>query len=79
MINQQYVYITQLEEEQKVLIEGKHAWGREKNVLTNRISVLEEELEKSRNLNMLIEKAGHVAEILSSTLAEARAAKRPRV
>lgn len=93
LINQQDAYITQLEEERKVLIEGKHAWGREKevfiedrhaweqekNAFLNRISILEEELETSRSFKMLIEKVGHTAEILSSTLAEERAAKRQRV
>jgi hypothetical protein len=93
LINQQDAYITQLEEERKVLIEGKHAWGREKevfiedrhaweqekNAFLNRISILEEELETSRSFMMLIEKVGHTAEILSSTLAEQRAAKRQRV
>ena len=92
LINQQDAYITRLEEEQTVLIGEKHAWGREKkvfiedrhaweqekNVFLSRISILEGELEKSKSFNMLLEKVGHTAEILSSTLAEERAAKRQR-
>ena len=58
----------------------QQAWLCEKKDLLNKISVLSNDLdsEKSRNIIMMLEKAGHLAGILSATLAEHRAAKRQR-
>jgi len=85
LINQQDAYIAKLEEDAKVFISEKQAWMREKSELVNKNSILEDELEKSRNFKSILEKACHfvdiasqTAEILSSTLAEERAAKRAR-
>jgi hypothetical protein len=77
-INQQDAYITKLEEEHKVLAQEKQAWIHEKRELLSSKTALQEQLDQIRNLQRILENAGRVAEILSSTLAEERAAKRPR-
>ena len=64
VINQQDAYIAVLEEE-------KQAWSREKADLCDKYSTLQEEFNMLRTLK-------HLTEILASTLAEERAAKRPR-
>lgn len=72
LINQQDAYIFKLEEEQK-------AWIHEKKELLRSKTALQEELDQIRKLQKILENAGQLAEILSSTLADERAAKRPRV
>ena len=78
IVNQLDAYIVKLEEEQTLHARGKHAWKLEKNELLIKNSALQEELAQSKDLQKILEKAGHIAEILSSTLAEERAFKRPR-
>ncbi len=78
IINQQDAYIMKLEEEQVLLVREKQAWIHEKNKLLNQNMALQAELDQIRDLRQILDKADHVAGILSSTLAEERAAKRPR-
>lgn len=79
IVNQQDAYIVKLEEEQALLVKEKQAWIYEKNKLLNQNMVLQAELDQIRDLRQILDKADHLAGILSSTLAEERAAKRPRV
>ncbi len=79
IVNQQDAYIIKLEEDQTLHVQEKQAWKLEKNKLLAKYSALQEELAQSKSLQKILEKAGHIAEILSSTLAEEREAKRRRV
>lgn len=56
----------------------QQAWLREKKDLLSKISVLSSDLEESRNITIMLEKAGRLAEMLTTSLAEERAAKRQR-
>ena len=56
----------------------QQTWLREKKDLLSKISVLSSDLEESRNITILLEKAGRLAEMLTTSLAEERAAKRQR-
>jgi hypothetical protein len=78
VINQQDAYIVKLEEDQKLHFQEKQAWSSEKTSLLMKNSSLQEELNQIRALKLILEKVDHIAEILSSTLAEERAGKRPR-
>ena len=78
IVNQQDAYIIKLEEDQTLHVQEKQAWKLEKNNLLAKCSALQEELAQSKSLQKILEKAGHIAEILSSTLAEEREAKRQR-
>lgn len=78
IVNQQETYIMQLEEGQKLYTQEKLAWVHERNSLLAKIVALQEELDKTRDLNKMLEKAGLLVEIMSSTLADERSAKRPR-
>ena len=64
-INQQDAYIAVLEDE-------KQTWSREKATLLNKYATLQDESNMLRTLK-------HITEVLSTTLAEERAAKRQRV
>jgi chromosome segregation ATPase len=64
IINQQDAYIANLEEEKQV-------WSKTKVELQDKYSLLQEEFNMFRTLRQMID-------TLSSTLAEERAAKRPR-
>ena len=92
LVNQQGKYIDKLEEEQVQHGRDAQAWTHEKASMQSQITALHEQLELSQYLKQTLEKSQqtlekyqqtleksqHLADILSSTLAEERAAKRAR-
>jgi hypothetical protein len=78
MTNQQSDYISKLEEQHKEQLLEQLAWSRQGVELENKIKVLQEQLDTSNHLRQMLEQARFTAEILSSTLADERAAKRQR-
>ena len=71
VINQQGKYIDRLDEDQKLLVQQNQA-------LVSENMRMKEQLELSQHLKQTLEKSQHLADILSSTLADERAAKRAR-
>ena len=92
LVNQQGKYIDKLEEEQAQHVKDAQAWTHEKVSMQSQITALQEQLELSQYLKQTLEKthqtlekyqqtlekSQHLADILSSTLADERAAKRAR-
>lgn len=79
MTNQQSDYISKLEEQIKKHLLEQLAWSRRGTELENRIKELQEQLDTCSNLKQMLEQTRFTAEILASTLADGRAAKRQRV
>jgi hypothetical protein len=77
-INSQDKYISTLEEEQQVVRKAGQNLILENKELHTKLAHAQEQLGISSNLGQILDKAQHTAEILSSALAEERAAKRPR-
>jgi len=89
---QQGKYIDKLEEEQAQHVKDAQVWTHEKVSMQSQITALQEQLELSQYLKQTLEKthqtldkyqqtlekSQHLADILSSTLADERAAKRAR-
>ena len=71
LVNQQGKYIDKLDDEQKLLLQQNQALVRD-NML------MKEQLELCQYLKQTLERSQHLADILSSTLADERAAKRCR-
>ena len=92
LANQQGKYIDRLDDELQLLKEQNRALVSEKDVLLSRNMRMKEQLELSQYLKQTLEKSQqtlekyqqtleksqHLADILSSTLADERAAKRAR-
>jgi len=85
LVNQQGKYIDKLDDEQQLLKQQNQALVRKEEALLTQIALLKEQLELSQYLKQTLEKSQqtleksqHLADILSSTLAEERAAKRRR-
>ena len=78
VIIQQGKYIDRLDDELQLLKEQNRALVSEKDVLLSRNMRMKEQLELSQHLKQTLEKSQHLADILSSTLADERAAKRAR-
>jgi predicted RNase H-like nuclease (RuvC/YqgF family) len=78
VIMQQGKYIDRLDDELQLLKEQNRALVSEKDVLLSRTMRMKEQLELSQHLKQTLEKSQHLADILSSTLADERAAKRAR-
>jgi len=78
LVNQLEVFVVKLEEEQVQHVKDAHVWTHEKVFMQSQITALQEQLELSQYLKQTLEKSQHLADILSSTLADERAAKRRR-
>jgi hypothetical protein len=85
LVNQQGKYIDKLDDEQQLLKQQNQALVRKEEALLTQIALLKEQLELSQYLKQTLEKSQqtleksqHLADILSSTLADERAAKRAR-
>jgi len=85
LVNQQGKYIDKLDDEQQILKQQNQALVCKEEALLTQIALLKEQLELSQYLKQTLEKSQqtleksqHLADILSSTLAEERAAKRRR-
>ena len=78
VIIQQGKYIDRLDDELQLLKEQKQALVSETEVLLSRNMRMKDQLDLSQHLNQTLEKSQHLADILSSTLADERAAKRRR-
>ncbi len=78
LIDQQDAYINKMEEEQKELTEQKRLLKRTISNQEEKIAMFQEQLDMSKHLYQVLEKTQRTAEILSSTLAEEREAKKRR-
>ena len=78
LVNQQGKYIDKLDDEQQLLKQQNQALVCKEEALLTQNALLKEQLELSQYLKQTLEKSQHLADILSSTLAEERAAKRRR-
>ena len=78
VINQQTDYISKLEDQHKAHLLEQLAWSRQGTELQSKIAGLQEQLDTSLNLKQMLEQARFTTEILASTLADERAAKRQR-
>ena len=76
VIIQQGKYIDRLDDELQLLKEQKQALVSETEVLLSRNMRMKDQLDLSQHLKQTLEKSQHLADILSSTLADERAAKR---
>ena len=81
LVNQQEVFVAKLEEAQVQHVKDTQAWTHEKASMQSQITALQEQLDLCRSiahLREMQESIQHTASVLSSTLAEERAAKRRR-
>jgi hypothetical protein len=78
LVNQQGKYIDRLDDEVQLLKQQNQVLVSEKEVLLSRNMRMKDQLELSHHLKQTLEKSQHLADILSSTLADERAAKRAR-
>jgi len=81
LVNQHEVFVAKLEEAQVQHVKDTQAWTHEKASMQSQITALQEQLDLCRSiahLREMQESMLHTANVLSSTLAEERAAKRAR-
>lgn len=78
LMNQQDAYIIKMEEQQKELMDKIRVLNRIISNHEEKIAIFQEQLDMSKHLYQVLEKAQHTAETLASALAEERALKRQR-
>jgi hypothetical protein len=81
LVNQLEVFVAKLEEAQVQHVKDTQTWTHEKASMQSQITALQEQLDLCRSiahLREMQESMQHTASVLSSTLAEERAAKRRR-
>lgn len=78
IINQQDAYIAKLEQNVALFADKEKTWIAQQQSYMQQITVLQEQLGLTVYLKQALDRANHTADILSSTLAEERSAKRSR-